>query len=751
MSKGGLVVAIGACLLACACACAACGSSGAGASANDAGNGSTTPPLDGSAGPTAEGGVGDASLPPSDGGGVATSGDGAAPGAIEVDPSGTYRITFQNPAWTFAGSLGAAALGIQQTTGVDGAGAYHEVTFAFTDTSAKSGSIRLYDAKPAAILTETYVAAASNDGTPFPTFTSYPQLPYHASYGDAEFSPVSFGTLTADSPFVFFDANANAFILSAASNFMNASTAQSSSTGALSSGIDPAVTALPAGFTHSTVLVGEPGINAAYATWGGVLTGLSGKTRVASDSTPYLERFGYWTDNGAYYYYNYDADAGYPGTLEGVSAYFTSIGVPLAYMQIDSWWYPKGPQQLWNDKADGLYTYTADTTVLPSGLGSLQQALGIPLITHARWIDTSSPYRSQYTMSNNVSTDPSYWASVADYIAGSGVAVYEQDWLNQAALPVTTNLTDQEAFMDDMAAAMAAKGLDMQYCMPLPRHYLQASKYANLTTTRVSVDRFSSPRYVDFLYTSLLTSSLGAWPWSDTFNSTEVDNLLLSTLSAGMVGTGDQTGTASAANLRQAVRPDGVIVKPDAPVAPLDATFVNQASGVDTPLVAATYTDFGGGMRASYVYAFNVGTSVTASFTPAALGYAGQAFVFNYFQGTGALVAASSPYTQDLTNGSSYYVVVPLGPSNIALVGDAGKFVSLGKKRITQLSDTGTLTVGVAFAAGETSVTLRGYAASQPTASARTGSVGALPWDAGTKLFTVPVMPSGAAATITLQ
>jgi hypothetical protein len=77
--------------------------------------------------------------------------------------------------------------------------------------------------------------------------------------------------------------------------------------------------------------------------------------------------------------------------------------------------------------------------------------------------------------------------------------------------------------------------------------------------------------------------------------------------------------------------------------------------------------------------------------------------------------------------------------------------VSLGKKRITQLSDSGTVTVGVAFAAGETSVTLHGYAASQPTATASTGSVGVVTWDAGTKVFTVPVMPSGGGATITLQ
>jgi hypothetical protein len=678
--------------------------------------------------------------------------DGAAAQSlarVTVLATGDYKITFQRPAWTFSGTLGVPATDIQEAAGVDNVGSYREVTFAFTSASKKTAGIRAYDELPAAILTVTYAASTTNDEAPFPTFTKYPSVPYHITYSDTEFAPVSFDTLTSDSPFVFFDDQANTFVLSAASDFMNASTAESAD-GALSSGIDPAVPSLPAGFSHRTVLVAEPGINATYATWGGILTSLSGKTRVANDATPYLERLGYFTDNGAYYYYQYDTSIGYPATLVSLSNYFTSLGVPLAYMQLDSWWYPKGIEQSWSDKADGQYTYTADSTVLPGGLASFRESLGLPLITHARWIDPSSPYRSEYTMSNNVSTDPAYWTSISGYIANAKVAVYEQDWLNQNALPDTTNLTDQDAFMDNMASAMANNGIDVQYCMPLPRHYLQGSKYANVTTTRVSVDRFSSPRYQDFLYVSLLTSSLGAWPWSDTFNSPETDNLLLATLSAGMVGVGDEIGTASPTNLLQAVRPDGVIVKPDVPIVPLDQTFLDQAGAVDAPLVAATYTDFGS-MRASYVYAFNVGTNTLASFTPAALGYSGQVLVWNYFDSTGALVDASSAYSEDLAAGSNYYIVVPLGPSGIAFAGDPGKFVSVGKKRIAQVSDDGTLRVTVAFSASETNVTLHGYATSEPTASASVGSIGAVGWDAATHLFTVTVTASGGAAVFAMH
>ena len=39
-----------------------------------------------------------------------------------------------------------------------------------------------------------------------------------------------------------------------------------------------------------------------------------------------------------------------------------------------------------------------------------------------------------------------------------------------------------------------------------------------------------------------LASALGEWPWTDVFMSSETSNLLLSTLSASMVGVGDALG-----------------------------------------------------------------------------------------------------------------------------------------------------------------------------------------------------------------
>jgi len=54
------------------------------------------------------------------------------------------------------------------------------------------------------------------------------------------------------------------------------------------------------------------------------------------------------------------------------------------------------------------------------------------------------------------------------YIQNGGVVTYEQDWMNQLATP-NMNLTDPPAFVNNMAAAAATMGLNMQYCMPTPK------------------------------------------------------------------------------------------------------------------------------------------------------------------------------------------------------------------------------------------------------------------------------------------
>jgi hypothetical protein len=396
----------------------------------------------------------------------------------------------------------------------------------------------------------------------------------------------------------------------------------------------------------------------------------------------------------------------------------------------------------------GEYLYQADTTLFPSGLASFQQSLGVPLITHARWIDTASPYRSMYKMSGNVSTDPAFWSKIASYLKSSGVTTYEQDWLNQLALPSTSNLTDQDAFTDNMAQAMASAGVNIQYCMGLPRHYLQSTKYQNLVTARVNDDGFSRNRWRVFFYTSRLAWSMGLWPWSDVFMSNQHDNLLLSTLTGGMMGVGDPINGADKASIMRAIRADGVLIKPDVPILLMDRTIVAEAQGKTDPSIATTYSQHTGG-RTTYVFGFT-SSSTSMSFTPAELGYSGSVYAYDVNHGTGRLLTAAQANTDTISD-TAYYIVAPVGASGIAFLGEQGKLASTGAKRITDWSDDGTLAVSVTFASGETSVTLMGYAPSAPTATADTGGVGTVQYDSATKRFTVSVSPSGSSATVKLH
>ena len=662
-----------------------------------------------------------------------------------IDSAGNYVITAISPSGVYGGSIGQPPANVTINSGTDNLGAYAEITFNYTSTNsaAHAGAIRQYQNQQIVLFTDTYLSPSTNDLN-FPHFTSYPARPYYLNYGGL-FGLHNFGTMFADSPWMFFDTNYNCYILSPATNFLVANNFKASDN-SMYCGIDPTITNFPAGFSHRTMLVIQTGINRTFETWGNAVTSLTGKTRVANDTGVELNKLGYWTDHGGTYYYNYDATKGYVGTLLAVRDEYASKGVPIGYMQLDSWWYPKG-------NAQGIYLYQGSPTIFTNGLADFQQQLGLPLITHSRWIDTTSPYRSQYAFSGGVSIDTGFWGNIMSSIKSAGVVSYEQDWLAINAVPLE-NLNDPPAFLNDMSTAAAANGINMQYCMPYPRHYMQGAQYNNLLTMRVCGDRFSYNDWDDFLFDSRFVSALGAWPWSDVFMSSEERNLVLSTLSGGVVGPGDALGAVSAVNLSKAARQDSVLVKPDAALLPIDRCYVIDVQGQNLPLICSTYSDHNG-FRNYYVYTYARKSYIPGnSFTPAELGLSTAAYIYDYFNQTGTIVSNSGTFAYNTTlpdnnTGGSYFVVVPIGPSGIAFLGDINKYVTLGRKRISSLSDNGVVQATVAFATGEPSVTVSGYAPTMPYVTAYSGSVNSFAYDPVRQFFTANVSP-GPALTASL-
>ena len=674
--------------------------------------------------------------------------------SLVVGSNGVYSVNFASLAWTFTGYLAQALTNRTINSGSDNIGAYSEIHFNYTNAVQHAGGIRLYNNLPVILFTDTTLAAGAND-LAFPRWFSYPVVQSHLSFGNT-FSPYNFSTLFDDNLWLFFETNHDTFIISAATNYMVASTVMKSD-GSIGCGINSGIAQLPSGFTHRVILTARNGINQSYSTWGGALLALAGKNPPANDAAVELNNLGYWTDNGAAYYYA-NPPGGIAATLLAVRNEYANKGVPLGYLQLDSWWYQKGNCHCWQGDpgvswpSNGIYLYLPDPVLFTNGLAGFQQQLGLPLFTHARWIDFTSPYRTNYVMSGNVCVDPAYWSNILSYLKASGVVSYEQDWLGVAGIPLM-NLNDPPAYLNLMAAAAATNGINLQYCMVQGRDYLQGSLYNNLMTTRTCPDVFDTNNWTAFLYGSRIAQAMGIWPWCDVFRSGATRNLLISTLSAGPVGPGDALGTVSAANLLKSVRSDGVIVKPDVSLVPVDDAYANDALGLNQPLVATTYTDHANS-RALYVFAYGENpASLSASFKPADFGISSNAYVYDFFAATGTVVNAGSAFNftttmPNGTNGGSYFVAVPIGPSGLALLGDTNKFVTRGKKRISGFSDTGLLRASIDFAAGESNVTLCGYAPSSPYALALAGSTNNLTYNSTTHFFTLSVSPgnSGAAS-----
>jgi len=202
-------------------------------------------------------------------------------------------------------------------------------------------------------------------------------------------------------------------------------------------------------------------------------------------------------------------------------------------------------------------------------------------------------------------------------------------------------------------------------------------------------------------------------------------------------------------DLLLAVRLDGVIVKPDVPLVPLDKTIINDSAGLTHPMVASTSTNFGA-ITAHYVAGYNRTSDLKLAFSPSALGMTRTAFVYNYFRKAGKIVQPQQTFSDTIANGIAYYIVMPIGPSGAAFLGDNGHYVSLGKKRITALTDNGTITASIAFAARESARIVFGYSPTAPAITATHGQVGTVNYTNSTGLFNVLVMP-GIGATATIQ
>jgi hypothetical protein len=312
-----------------------------------------------------------------------------------------------------------------------------------------------------------------------------------------------------------------------------------------------------------------------------------------------INYLGYYTDNGAYYYYHTETGLNYEETMVSISQ---KISLPFRYIQLDSWWYYRGI-------SDGVTQWSARPDIFPGGLPVFYRRMeNISLVAHNRFWAPDNNYTNKYAFVIDhmngkalpVGND-SFWIDLLG--EGSrdwGLILYEQDWMHvQTAnfTPLSTDIDLGRQWLTSMGKAADQVGVNIQYCTAFPRHALQGLEIARVTQTRVSHDYGTHlvqriPQW-NIGISSMFADALGMAPYKDVFWSTSNEpgapyttpvietlpdrEILIATLSTGPVTPGDAINYTDTKRIMRCCRQDGLILKPDRPITPIDSIVADWA------------------------------------------------------------------------------------------------------------------------------------------------------------------------------
>ena len=502
-----------------------------------------------------------------------------------------------------------------------------------------------------------------------------------------------------------------------------------------------------AGFATELLVLAGDGPRACLDKWGGILLERAGTVRPGRWSDALASRLSYWTDNGAAYWYRTEPGLDPAGSVVAAVDDLRAAGVRLGSVQLDSWFYPHVDLRPfdtdeWVVPPSALVAWESRSDVLPDGLADLQARLGgPPLVAHIRHLSSEAPIADEVPVATDgpyaVPTTPEAYERWLDQCLAWGVETFEHDWLVEVFHGIRwlrARPGRARAWQEGVDRAARDRGITLQWCMATPADFAQTVTLSQVTSVRTSGDHgyIATPGqlWAWFCTTNALARSLGLMPFKDVFRSdpevagdTGAPEALLSALSTGPVGLGDRVGRSDPDLALRTCRADGILIKPDVPVAATDESMMGSAAFRDELLVAECFSDHPAG-RWAYVLGLHANPSdelVTGEIAFGRLGASaptGDVVAWNWRAGTATRLVRDAVLPASLPKeGWTYLVLAPLLPTGLAVVGDTSKLVPAGDARL-EVTATEAGARLVVKGAGET-VTITGWAERAPTAGER--------------------------------
>ena len=171
--------------------------------------------------------------------------------------------------------------------------------------------------------------------------------------------------------------------------------------------------------------------------------------------------------------------------------------------------------------------YTPMRHIFPDGLQGLRgRVANMPFAAHNRYWAYDTVYKKNYSFALDEKKErslpignDSFWLDLLTQTHGWGQILYEQDWLNEEIYnfkPLYTDIHLGHQWLTSMGQAANTVGMNLQYCMSLPRHLLTALEVPRVTQASASAD------YADHLQGTTQQWAMGMAPFKDVFWSTSL-------------------------------------------------------------------------------------------------------------------------------------------------------------------------------------------------------------------------------------
>ena len=303
-------------------------------------------------------------------------------------------------------------------------------------------------------------------------------------------------------------------------------------------GLSGEITEVPVGFSHETIMVAGTGVTETMDHYG-VLMRAAHTTRKVADRA--VSKVGYWTDNGAYYYGDaYPQHNGVPGNMTDdfnltcctktkLMAAKTALDadhVPIAYLQLDDWWY-HGPHPALNPvggvKCVSKWELPADT--YPGGLRSLRALYDAPFLLYGPYFCANNQWnQTLYPRGADAGVPPpedshAFYTKVFEYAHAHGAVGYEVDFMSNLFISVPEfrrTLDAATGWQSGLNTAALETTTPVQWCMMQPSDLLNSVQFDAVTNGRASMD-YEDSANLFVGGASVLFWSMGLRPSKDNF------------------------------------------------------------------------------------------------------------------------------------------------------------------------------------------------------------------------------------------